>query len=145
MAIKELQDLESQSLCHRTAARLLINDCQILEGKDDATVLTDSGRMVRDFVDFYAASLAICDLERASFIIPAECTRFREESLAQIPVSQQHKLHVSTSEISSCMASLRKSPSAWTTWVSYRDKAQRFCEDARADNEKSEMASSISH
>lgn len=112
----------------------------MLEGKDEATVLTDSGRQVRDFVDFYAASLAICDLERGNFIIPAECTRFREGSLSQLPVPQQHQLHVSPKEIDSCLAGLAKSDSAWSTWVSYRHKALRFCEAARADNEKSEIA-----
>lgn len=138
MAIKELQDLESEPLCHRTAARLLVNDCQVLEGKDEATVITDSGRQVRDFVDFYAASLAICDLERGSFAIPAECTKFREASLALLPAPGKPRLHVSSKEIDTCLAALAKSDSAWNTWVSYRHKALRFCEAARADNEKSE-------
>lgn len=137
-AIRELQDLEAEPLCHRTAARLLVNDCQILEGKDEATVLTDSGRQLRDFVDFYAASLAICDLERGSFVIPTQCARFREGSLSLLPVFQPHQLHVSSKEIDSCLAGLAKSDSAWSTWVSYRHKALRFCEAARADNEKSE-------
>lgn len=141
MAIKELQELESEPLCHRTAARLLVNDCQMLEGKDDATVLTDSGTQIRNFVDSYAASLAICDLERGGFNIPAECTRFREGSLGQLPVSQQPQLHVSSKEIDLCLEGLAKSDSTWSTWVSYRHKALRFCEAARADNEKSEIPS----
>lgn len=142
-AIKELQDLESEPLCHRTAARLLVNDCQMLEGKDEATVLTGSGRKIRDFVDFYAASLAICDLERGSFVIPTACARFREGPLSQLPMSQQHQLHVSSREIDSCLTGLAKSDSAWSTWVSYRHKALRFCEAARADNEKSKMTCPI--
>ncbi|SPO02688.1 uncharacterized protein DNG_05361 [Cephalotrichum gorgonifer] len=116
VAIKELQELESEPLCHRTAARLLVNDCQMLEGKDEATVLTDSGRRVRDFVDFYAASLAICDLERGSFEIPTECTKFREGALAQIPMPRKPELHVSSKDIDLCLASLAKSDSAWSTW-----------------------------
>ena len=117
-----------------------MNDCQVLDGKDEATVLTDSGRQVRDFVDFYAASLAICDLERGSFDIPAECAGFKEGSLVHLPASQKHRLHVSSKEIDSCLAGLAKSDSAWSTWVSYRHKALRFCEAARADNEKSEYS-----
>lgn len=118
-----------------------MNDCQMLEGKDEATILIDSGRQVRDFVDFYAASLAICDLERGSFTIPPECAKFREGPLGQFTVPQRSHLHVSSKEIDSCLSALAKSDSAWSTWVSYRHKALRFCEAARADNEKGELAS----
>ncbi|KAK6956657.1 hypothetical protein Daesc_001936 [Daldinia eschscholtzii] len=83
ITLKELRDLESEPLCHRTAARLLMNNCEVLEGKNEASVLTESGRKIRDFVDSYAASLAICDLERGSFQIPRECNNFREQILNQ--------------------------------------------------------------
>ncbi|KAI1380144.1 hypothetical protein F4677DRAFT_462984 [Hypoxylon crocopeplum] len=116
VALNELRELESEPLCHRTAARLLVNNCQLLEDKNDATVLTDSGRKIRDFVDSYAASLAICDLERGSFRIPEECENFRESVLNQLPLQNSGHLH--------------------NTWVSYRHKALRFCEAARAENEK---------
>ncbi|TKW58457.1 hypothetical protein CTA1_3844, partial [Colletotrichum tanaceti] len=138
VAMQELQDLESEPLCHRIAARLLVNNCQLLDGKDDATVLIDSGRQVRDFVDSYAASLAICDLERGSFVIPSGCTPFREYSLASLPASNIPRLHVSPQQIDSCLSGLAKSDSAWNTWVSYRHKALRFCEAARADNDKAQ-------
>ncbi|KAK2004968.1 nuclear membrane fusion protein Kar5 [Colletotrichum falcatum] len=138
VAMQELQELESEPLCHRIAARLLVNNCQLLDGKDDATVLTDSGRQVRDFVDSYAASLAICDLERGSFAIPSSCAPFRERSLANIPDSSIPRLHASPQQIDSCLSGLAKSDSAWNTWVSYRHKALRFCEAARADNEKAQ-------
>lgn len=135
-ALEELRQLESEPLCHRTAARLLVNNCQLLEGKDEATVLTDSGRQVRDFVDAYAASLAICDLERGSFIIPHECDKFRESVLVQLTLQDSSYLHVSSGDIDSCLSGLGASDSAWNTWVSYRHKALRFCEAARAENEK---------
>ncbi|KAK2031443.1 nuclear membrane fusion protein Kar5 [Colletotrichum zoysiae] len=138
VAMQELQELESEPLCHRIAARLLVNNCQLLDGKDDATVLTDSGRQVRDFVDSYAASLAICDLERGSFAIPSSCAPFRERSLVNIPDSSFPRLHASPKQIDSCLSGLAKSDSAWNTWVSYRHKALRFCEAARADNEKAQ-------
>lgn len=136
VALQELQQLESEPVCHRTAARLLINNCQVLDGKDDATVLTDSGRQIRDFVDAYAASLAICDLERGSFEIPRECESFREPVLNQFSPGETAFLHVSSQEIDNCLTGLGASDSGWNTWVSYRHKALRFCEAARADNEK---------
>lgn len=113
-----------------------MNNCQLLEGKDEATVLTDSGRKIRDFVDSYAASLAICDLERGRFAIPAECAKLQEPTLSQLPIQNTAHLHVTTAEIDSCLSGLGASDSAWNTWVSYRHKALRFCEAARADNDK---------
>lgn len=136
LALNELQELESEPLCHRNAARLLVNHCQLLQGKDEATVLTDSGRASRDFVDSYAASLAICDLERGSFRIPLACAQFQEEALLRLAVPKKPELHVTSSEINSCLKGLAESDSAWNTWVSYRHKALRFCDAARADNEK---------
>ncbi|KAK3290576.1 uncharacterized protein B0H64DRAFT_331871 [Chaetomium fimeti] len=136
VALTELQELELHPLCHRVAARLLVNNCELVDGKDEATILTDSGRKVRDFVDSYAASLAICDLERGNFVIPAECAKFREPSLSQIAIRNEPQLHVSSGEIGLCLAALAASDAAWNTWVSYRHKALRFCEAARADHEK---------
>jgi hypothetical protein len=136
VAVKELQELESQPLCHRIAARLLVNNCHLLEGQDETTVLTDSGRITRDFIDAYAASLAICDLERGSFAIPRSCAKFREPAIADIATPKTPSLHVSTAEIDKCLEGLAQADSAWNTWVSYRHKAVRFCEAARAANEK---------
>ncbi|KAI0433739.1 hypothetical protein F5Y09DRAFT_298057 [Xylaria sp. FL1042] len=138
LALNELKELEFEPLCHRTAARLLVNNCQVLEGKDEATVLTDSGRRIRDFVDSYAASLAICDLERGNFAIPKECTKFQEPTLSQLSIRNDAHLHVTSSEIDACLSGLGASDSAWNTWVSYRHKALRFCEAARADNDKAQ-------
>lgn len=112
VTLNELRELESEPLCHRTAARLLVNNCELLEGKNDATVLTDSGRKIRDFVDSYAASLAICDLERGSFQIPRECANFRESVLSQLPLQNWGHLHVSSAEIDSCLQGLGESDSA---------------------------------
>ena len=141
VALQELKQLESEPLCHRVAARLLVNNCELLEGKDEATILTDSGRQIRDFVDSYAASLAICDLERGSFVIPGECANFREPVLSHLPPSNTAHLHVSSNEIDACLAALGASDSAWNTWVSYRHKALRFCDAARIDNDKGTLLS----
>jgi hypothetical protein len=116
-----------------------VNNCQLLEGKDEATVLTDSGRKIRDFVDSYAASLAICDLERGRFAIPPECTKFQEATLSELPIQSTAHLHVTSTEIDGCLSGLGASDSAWNTWVSYRHKALRFCEAARTDNDKGKL------
>ncbi|ORY61385.1 uncharacterized protein BCR38DRAFT_525794 [Pseudomassariella vexata] len=106
IALNELQELESEPLCHRTAATLLVNNCQLLEGKDEATILTDSGRQIRDFVDAYAASLAICDLERGSFVIPRECGKFQESIITHLALQNTAQLHVTSKEIDGCLSGL---------------------------------------
>lgn len=133
LALAELQELQSEPLCHRLAARLLVNNCHLLDGHNDATVLTDTGRAARDFVDSYSASLAICDLERGSFVIPSTCSKFRETALERLSVTSKPQLHVSTAEIDACLEGLARSDSAWNTWVSYRHKALRFCDAASSD------------
>ncbi|KAI1434729.1 hypothetical protein GGR50DRAFT_660562 [Xylaria sp. CBS 124048] len=138
LALNELQELEFEPLCHRTAASQLVNSCHLLEGKDEATILTDSGRKTRDFVDSYAASLAICDLERGRFFIPTECAKFQESALSRLPIQNTAQLHVTSAEIDACLSGLAASDSAWNTWISYRQKALRFCEAAKADNDKAQ-------
>ncbi|TLS27220.1 hypothetical protein PpBr36_04757 [Pyricularia pennisetigena] len=137
-ALRQLQQLESEPLCHRIAARLLVTNCQLLDGKDEATVLTDSGRLIRDFVEAYAASLAICDLERGDFYIPSACSPFREPALAKVSAQRDLSLHVSSSQIQACISGLKSPDSAWGTYISYRHKALQFCEAARADQEKTQ-------
>ncbi|KAG5950315.1 hypothetical protein E4U53_005264 [Claviceps sorghi] len=136
MAFMELQELESEPLCHKIAARLLVGNCRLLDGQNEATVFTNTERASRDFVDFFAASLAICDLERANFDIPAPCYKFRETVLANLPAPSKPQLHVTTAEIGKCLEGLSTSASSWNTWVSYKHKALRFCEAARVENEK---------
>ncbi|KAJ3486354.1 hypothetical protein NLG97_g6637 [Lecanicillium saksenae] len=136
LTLQELESLESQPLCHRIAARLLVNNCHLLQGQDETIELADSGRLTRDFIDSYAAGLAICDLERGSFVIPRDCTNFREPVLAKIKIAKSPYLHVSTVEIDKCLEGLAQSDSSWNTWISYRHKAVRFCELAKIDNER---------
>jgi hypothetical protein len=139
IALKELHQLELEPLCHRTAATLLIRHCQLLDGKDESNLLTDSGREIRDFVDTYAASLAICDLSRGGFLIPTECYKFGESALNSLHLTEKAQLHVTTREINVCLSGLGASDSAWNTWISYRHKALMFCNAARADNERCKL------
>lgn len=135
-ALKELEALETQPLCHRIAARLLVDNCHLLHGQHENAELADTGRLTRNFVDSYAASLAICDLERGSFVIPRECSKFREPTLSTVEIAKTPHLHVSTVEIDRCLEGLAQSDSSWNTWVSYKPQVVRFCEIAKSDNEK---------
>lgn len=136
-ALTELHQLEEQPFCHRIAAQYLVSNCQLLDGKDEAYVLGQTGRKLHDFKEAYAASLALCDLERASIAIPSACAPFTEKALSQIPTQEKPHLHVTSKQIKACMKGLgEEGASAWNTWLSYRDKAFMFCEAARVDQNK---------
>ncbi|KAI1178362.1 hypothetical protein F4777DRAFT_538450 [Nemania sp. FL0916] len=138
IAFNEMKALESEPLCHQIAARLLVHNCQLIEGKDEATVYTDSGHQIMDFVDSYAASLAICDLERGRFTIPTQCRKLRQSYLSQLPIPNHPRLHLTSEEIRGCLSGLGASSSAWNTWLSYRPRALGFCEAAKVENEKAQ-------
>lgn len=138
-ALSQLQELESKPLCHRIAARLLVNNCQLVNGQEEALARTDTDKTGRDFVDAYAISLAICDLERGSFSIPSSCAPFRESTLSMIPAPVKPQLHVSTLEITECLKDMALSDAAWNTWVNYRHQAMRFCQASLAENQKGKL------
>lgn len=135
-AANDIIALEGEPVCHTVAARFLANNCRILEGKDDATMLTDSGRHIRDFLESYAVSLAICDLERGNKTIPDACTKFRETTLAQIPVQPTAHLHVTSDEIQGCLSTFAGSAVIWGTYISHKQNALRFCEAAMSENSR---------
>lgn len=43
---------------------------------------------------------------------------------------------MSEAEIGLCLSAMATSDAAWSTWISYRHKALRFCEAARGENER---------
>jgi hypothetical protein len=135
-AMLELRRLEEQPVCHRLAAQLLMNNCRTLEGVDEERYDFNSVHLQRHHVESFAASLAICDLERARFTIPRSCSPFKVLGLQQAARDGNGKLEVSPEEVGDCLASLALDHSHWNTWISYRDKALLFCKAARLDIDK---------
>lgn len=139
-AISELQELKKKPSCSRLAASLLMNDCQLLDGVDGSKgghlPVGVEGRL-EDYINGYAASLAICDIEAAQGAIPESCEPFRETALLK---RTEHRstdsLHVSKDQIDQCMNGLIGVPTSWTSWTSSRDRATLFCRASRIDIEK---------
>lgn len=135
-ALKELQELESKPFCNRIATKLLVDNCQLIDGKDEDSILQDSGRYIRDFVDAYGAALAICELERGTFTIPKQCAKLQEPALAKLALHQEPQLHMNTAEILDCLTALAMDHSTWNTWLHFRGQAVMYCHASRVDNEK---------
>ncbi|KAK2074579.1 hypothetical protein P8C59_008774 [Phyllachora maydis] len=137
-ALKELQELESKPFCNRIATKLLVDNCQLIDGKDEDSILQDSGRYIRDFVDAYGAALAICELERGTFTIPKQCAKLQEPALAKLALHQEPQLHMNTAEILDCLTALAMDHSTWNTWLHFRGQAVMYCHASRVDNEKAQ-------
>lgn len=139
-ALQALRDLESKPLCHRVAVRHLIRNCQLLEGKDDATFFTDNGPQIRNAVDSAAISMGICDLERGRFNIPSSCHKFREAYLYQVPVVGPVKPHVTDEEIDECSKELARDGTIWISVETWRPPIMNICDATHIDYDKGQSA-----
>ncbi|KAJ8062796.1 hypothetical protein OCU04_008054 [Sclerotinia nivalis] len=135
-AMLELKRLEEEPICHRVAAQLLMSNCEGLEDINQKEYDLYSGRIQRHYVESLAASLAICDMERSSMIVPDSCESFRLPSLLRASQEADGKLQVSQNEVGACLKGLGKDPSHWLSWTSYRDNCLLICQAARSDIDK---------
>ncbi|RFU35095.1 hypothetical protein B7463_g1209, partial [Scytalidium lignicola] len=135
-AITELKRFENEPLCHRTATKVLLNNCQNLEEINEENYDLYSTRLQRQHVESFALSLAMCDLERIKFIIPSSCEPFGSEALALASERGNGDLKVSSEQVGQCLEALGRDHTYWITWTSYRDKALLFCRAARIDIDK---------
>lgn len=117
------------------ATALLVKNCQQLHENAEEDMAT-SGVSSRDLVDGYAASLAICDLERGRIGIPRQCTRFREEALQRLSLKEGNSLYFTPAEINSCIQAFASDNKMWETWHNYRHRTEVYCQVASADREK---------
>jgi hypothetical protein len=132
----ELKRLEDEPTCHRVAVKLLMNNCQGLENIGEDDYQSDNGHLQKHQVESFAASLAICDLERGRFIIPHACSPFTGSAMYRVARDGKGKLQVSPEQVGGCLEALGQDHSHWNTWLSYRDKALLFCRAARYDIDK---------
>jgi hypothetical protein len=135
-AMLELKRLEEEPICHRVAVQLLMNNCKGLEDIGESEYQLASAHIQRHHVESFAASLAICDLERGGFIISSACESFSSSRLLGASRDGKRLLQVSPDQVGSCLEALGQNHSHWVTWLSYRDKALLFCRAARLDIDK---------
>ncbi|RKF78186.1 hypothetical protein GcM1_213021 [Golovinomyces cichoracearum] len=128
-ATLELKRLCDRPICHRMAAYLLMNNCKGLNEIDKQNYSFNRGQLQQDQVDAFAATLTICDLERAKFDVPKICLHFTSASLMKAAKSRSD-LEFSSKEVNDCLQGLGKNAKHWATWLSYRDSALLFCRAA---------------
>lgn len=135
-AMVELKQLESEPICHRVAARLLVNNCRGLEELNEHNYQFNSNEAQRHHVDSFTISLTTCELERMALDVPNECSPFTSTALFQYARDGREKLEVTAGQVNECLRALAQDHSSLQTWISYRDKALVFCQAARLDLDK---------
>jgi hypothetical protein len=132
----ELKQLESEPICHRVAARLLVNNCRGLEQLNEHNYQFNSNEAQRHHVDSFTISLTTCELERMALMVPGECSPFTSVALFKYARDGREELEVSSGQVNECLRALAQDQSSLQTWLSYRDKALLFCQAARLDLDK---------
>jgi hypothetical protein len=102
----ELKRLEEKPLCHRIAAQMLMKNCAGLEGINEQDYEFYSGRVQRHQVESFAASLALCDMERGNMDIPDACSPFQLPALLRALEDGQGHLQVSAEQVGACLTGL---------------------------------------
>jgi hypothetical protein len=143
LALTDLKKLGKESTCHQIATKLYMSSCQLfqeLEVHGDGSLVTRGGGRLQDYIDSFAISRAICDLETAHAIIPNECRLFREPALLTVMNSNSLQgLEISHDQIGQCMKGLHSDQKSWTSYNSNRDSAALLCRASRLDIDKGKI------
>lgn len=129
-----LQELRSAPTCNRLAVRILLDSCQSLDA--DTSNIRDDRLVLEDVTRAYAVSLAVCELAGANAAIPSPCNRFRQPVLEQVTVNAETQPYIDHSQLTGCLASMRESGIAWTSYSNNLQNAHVFCQASRNEIEK---------
>lgn len=138
-ALSLLLSLENSPSCYRTAARVLVNNCQVVEQSwaTEQHRLQDPEMSLMDYKYGYAISLAVCDLTAAKKRIPSSCDSFRESNLQHLSVDdQKNVLQVKHRDVEFCMESLIEDSAAWTSFTGNKEQAFTICQASREHIER---------
>jgi hypothetical protein len=140
LALTDLKKLGKESTCHQIATKLYMSSCQLfqeLELHGEGSIAIRGGGRLQDYIDSFAISRAICDLETAHAVIPLVCESFREPALLGVMNSKGVQgLYISHEQIGLCMKGLHSDQKSWTSYNSNRDSAALLCRASRLDIDK---------
>jgi hypothetical protein len=143
LALTDLEKLGKESTCHQIATKLYMSSCQLFQElgvHSDESLATRSGGRLQDYIDSFAISRAICDLETAHAVIPGECQLFREPALLSVINSQGVQgLDISRDQIRKCMKGLHSDEKSWTSYNSNKDSAALLCRASRLDIDRGKI------
>lgn len=103
--------------------------CQLLEEFE-----SHAGDRLQDYIDSFAASLAICDLQAADANIPSLCDLFQEQTLQSIIISSNTQgLHASREQVGHCLKGLHSDQNSWVSFNGNKETANSLCRTAKDD------------
>lgn len=140
LALMDLKKLGRESTCHQIATKLYMASCQLfqeLELHGEGSIATREGVRLQDYIDSFAISRAICDLETAHAVIPHVCEPFREPVLVSVMNSKSVQgFEISHEQIGQCMKGLHSDQKSWTSYNSNKESAALLCQASRLDIDK---------
>ena len=140
LALTDLKKLGKESTCHQIATKLYMSSCQLFQEillYDEGSLATRGGGRLQDYIDSFAISRAICDLETAHAVIPYACESFREPALLGVINSKGVQgMDISHEQIGQCMKGLHSDQKSWTSYNSNKDSAALLCRASRLDIDK---------
>lgn len=145
LALTDLMKLGKESTCHQITTKLYMSSCQLfqeLEVHSHGSLVTRGGGRLQDYIDSFAISRAICDLETAHAVIPEACGLFREPALLRVMNSKDTQgLDISHEQIGQCMKALHSDQKSWTSYNSNKESATLLCRASRLDIDKGKFFS----
>jgi hypothetical protein len=140
LALMDLKKLGKESTCHQIATKLYMSSCQLfqeLELHGEGSLATHGRGRLQDYINSFAISRAICDLETAHAVIPNVCESFQEPALLSVMDSRGAQgLEISHAQIGQCMKGLHSDQKSWTSYNSNRESAALLCRASRLDIDK---------
>jgi hypothetical protein len=94
---------------------------------------TQSGDLIQDYIDSFAASLAICDLKAADASITRSCESFQDSTLREIATTNIRGLHATRAQIGHCMKGLHADQNSWVSFNGNKETANSLCRTAKED------------
>lgn len=117
--------------CNRLAASDLLTSCQSFKAHDELS--KNDPRLLDTIKSFYAARLALCELEDAGTYLPDECidiASHRHHDYKPVHLSERAPL------LEPCLRTLESKPQWWTSYSNNRQNTAIMCEAARIEIDK---------
>jgi hypothetical protein len=140
-----IDEVKGAPTCNQLAAYQLLTSCKTLEVGTDGT---ESPVLLERVKNLYAARLAVCELQSAHAVIPAQCKEVMSISLGDLASEDQPRLNrlwygqdrVDAKVLQPCLKALHDRSTSWTSYSNNRAQAITMCHAIRDHLEREQTA-----
>ena len=140
-----IDEVQSAPSCNQLAAYQLLTSCKSLEVGADGT---ETPVLLERVKNLFAARLAVCELQSAHAVIPAQCKDIMSISLNDLASEDQPRLNrlwyakdcVHAKVLQPCLKALHDKSTSWTSYSNNRAQAITMCHAIRDHLEREQTA-----